>query len=64
MCSRVQLSLWRHEGGFWYYLGSTGAMLTGLQKIEGKLYMLNPKRAHDVPTGAMIQTNERGEVNG
>ena len=55
---------WLHEGGYWYRLDRQGRMLTGLQKIDGKLYMLNPKRAHDLPTGAMIQTNEKGEIVG
>ena len=26
----------------WYYLGADGAMLTGLQNIDGKYYFLNP----------------------
>ena len=55
---------WLHEGGYWYRLDKQGKMLTGLQKIDGKLYMLNPKRAHDLPTGAMIQTNDKGEIVG
>ena len=55
-------SQWLHEGGYWYYLGSTGAMLTGLQEIDGKLYMLNPKRAHDIPTGACIITDGKGVI--
>ena len=53
---------WLHEGGYWYYLGSTGAMLTGLQKIDGKIYMLNPKRSHDIPTGACVITDEKGVI--
>ena len=37
-------------------------MLTGLQKVDGKVYMLNPKRALDVPTGACIVTDEKGVI--
>ena len=48
--------------GYWYYLGKDGAMLTGIQKIDGKLYMLNPKRAHDIPTGACIITDTSGAI--
>ena len=53
---------WLHEGGYWYWLDGQGRMLTGLQKIGGKLYMLNPKRAHNVPTGACIITDSTGAV--
>lgn len=53
---------WLHEGGYWYWLDKQGRMLTGLQKINGKLYMLNPKRAHDIPTGACIYTDDQGAV--
>ena len=53
---------WLHEGGYWYWLDKQGRMLTGLQKINGRLYMLNPKRAHDVPTGACIYTDDQGAV--
>ena len=53
---------WLHEGGHWYWLDKQGRMLTGLQKINGRLYMLNPKRAHDIPTGACIITDEKGAV--
>lgn len=49
--------------GYWYYLGKDGAMLTGLQKINGKLYMLNPSRAHDIPTGACIITDSSGAID-
>lgn len=50
------------NGTFWYYLGPTGAMLTGLQKIGGKLFMLNPKASNGLPEGACVYTNEKGEV--
>ena len=59
---RLLKDQWLHEGGHWYWLDKQGRMLTGLQKIDGKLYMLNPKRAHDVPTGACIITDEKGAV--
>lgn len=54
---------WIKDGGYWYRLDRQGKMVTGLEKIDGKLYMLNPKRAHDIPTGAMIVTNEKGEIS-
>ena len=53
---------WLHEGGYWYWLDGQGKMLTGLQKIGGKVYMLNPKRAYDIPTGACIYTDNQGAV--
>lgn len=54
---------WLHDAdGYWYRLGANGAMLTGLQKVDGKVYMLNPKRALDVPTGACIVTDEKGVI--
>lgn len=54
---------WLHDAdGYWYRLGTNGAMLTGLHKIDGKLYMLNPKRVQDVPTGACIVTDEKGVI--
>ena len=59
---RLLKGQWLHEGGHWYWLDKQGRMLTGLQKINGKLYMLNPKRAHDIPTGACIITDEKGAV--
>ncbi len=48
--------------GYWYYLGADGRMLTGLQKIKGKVYSLNPARAHNIPTGACIITDKDGAV--
>ena len=53
-------SKWVLDGGYWYYLGMDGRMQTGLQKIGGKLYMLNPERAQGVPKGACIITDDRG----
>jgi len=48
--------------GYWYYLGADGRMLTGLQRIGGKVYCLNPARALGVPTGACIMTDKDGAV--
>lgn len=55
--------IWVTDGGRRYYLGRDGKMLTGLQRIEGKLYMLNPKRAEGVPMGALILTDGSGKIN-
>ena len=55
-------SEWVLDGGYWYYLGADGRMLTGLQKIGGKLYMLNPVRSQGIPKGACIITDEKGVV--
>ena len=56
-------SKWVLDGGYWYYLGSDGRMQTGLQKIGGKLYMLNPYRKEDMPTGACIITDGSGAIS-
>lgn len=53
---------WVLDGGYWYYLGSDGRMQKGLQKIGGKLYMLNPVRSQGIPKGACIITDEKGVV--
>ena len=53
---------WLQDGEHWYRLGPDGKMLTGLQKIGGKVYMLNPERAQGVPKGACIITDEQGAV--
>lgn len=37
-------------------------MLTGMQRIDGKVYYLNPEAAMGVPEGALIQTDEDGVV--
>ena len=50
------------NGTFWYYMGPTGAMLTGTQKIGGKIYHLNEKAACGIPEGAMILTDANGVV--
>ena len=50
------------NGTFWYYMGPTGAMLTGTQKINGKIYHLNEKAACGIPEGAMILTDANGVV--
>lgn len=59
---------WRKVGKYWYYLNPQsgkeplGGMLTGLREIGGKKYFLNPVGAHGVPEGALIVTDEEGEV--
>lgn len=50
------------NGTFWYYMGPTGAMLTGTQKIGGKIYHLNEKAACGLPEGAMVLTDANGVV--
>ncbi len=59
-------SSWRKiagtNGTFWYYMGPTGAMLTGMQKIGGKIYHLNEKAAYGLPEGALVITDEDGVV--
>lgn len=47
---------------YWYYLGPGGVMLKGMQKINGKVYYLNPAAAMGVPEGACIITDSNGEV--
>lgn len=58
---------WRKVTGasgvpYWYYLGPGGVMLKGMQKINGKVYHLNPAAAMGVPEGACIITDSTGEV--
>lgn len=58
---------WRKVTGasgvpYWYYLGPGGVMLKGMQKINGKVYYLNPAAAMGVPEGACIITDSNGEV--
>ncbi|MBQ4051381.1 MAG: glucosaminidase domain-containing protein, partial [Oscillospiraceae bacterium] len=53
---------WLYDEGYWYRLDHQGRMLTGLQQIDGRLYMLNPKRGYDIPTGACIITDGKGAV--
>lgn len=59
-------SAWRKitgmNGTFWYYLGKDGVLLTGIQRINKKLYMLNPSASNGIPEGACIITNESGEI--
>ena len=50
------------NGTFWYYMGKDGVMLTGLQKINNKLYMLNPSASNGVPEGACIITDGSGAI--
>ena len=47
---------------YWYYLGKDGVMLKGMQRIDGKVYYLNPAAAMGVPEGACIITDSNGEV--
>lgn len=60
-------SAWRKvtgtNGTYWYYLGKDGVMLTGIQKIGGKLYMLNPSASNGIPEGACIITDENGAID-
>ena len=59
-------SAWRKitgsNGTYWYYLGKDGVMLTGLQKINNKLYMLNPAASNGMPEGACIITDGSGAI--
>lgn len=59
-------SAWRKlsgkSGTFWYYLGTDGVMLTGTQKICGKVYHLHEKAACGLPEGALVITDEKGVV--
>lgn len=43
----VMMTGWQQgpQDGRWYYLGADGAMLTGWQEINGKLYYFNPVAA-------------------
>lgn len=53
---------WVKDKGFWYYLGTDGKMMTGLQKIGGKLYYLNERTRGGLPKGAMLQTDGNGVI--
>ena len=59
-------SAWRKitgaNGNFWYFLGANGVMLTGTQKIGGKVYHLNEKAACGLPEGALVVTDQDGVV--
>ncbi len=55
-------SRWLKDGNWWYYLGPSGKMMTGLQLIAGKLYYLNEERRDTVPTGACIITDGSGAI--
>lgn len=59
-------SAWRKitgvNGTFWYFLGANGVMLTGTQKINGKIYHLNEKAACGLPEGALVVTDQDGVV--
>ena len=50
------------NGTFWYFLGANGVMLTGTQKINGKIYHLNEQAACGLPEGALVVTDEDGVV--
>lgn len=57
---------WVSDGGFWYRIGPDGKMLTGLQEVDGKACCFNCSRGTAgglyVPVGALIITNEKGEI--
>ncbi len=57
---------WLKDGGWWYRLGPEGKMLTGLQNVGGKAYLLNPQGQSAaggyLPTGACIITDSSGAV--
>ena len=53
---------WVQDDGYWYWLDWQGRMLTGLQEIDGKVYMLNPRRWKDLPMGACIITDSNGAI--
>lgn len=59
-------SVWRKisgkNGTYWYYFGSDGIMLKGMQKVNGKIYYFNEKAVLGIPEGAMILTNTDGHV--
>ena len=59
-------SAWRKitgaNGNFWYFLGANGVMMTGTQKIGGKVYHLNEKAACGLPEGALVVTDQDGVV--
>ena len=64
---RAVTNCWRRVTGasgvaYWYYLGKDGVMLTGMQRIDGKVYYLNPEAAMGVPEGACVMTDEDGVV--
>ncbi len=57
---------WIEDSGWEYRLGPDGKMLTGLQEVDGKGYLLNPSRGTVggiyIPEGAKLITNEKGEI--
>lgn len=53
---------WVKYKGFWYWLGDDGRMAAGLQRIEGKLYYLNPAESEGIPEGACIITDANGAI--
>lgn len=59
-------SAWRQikgtNGNFYYYMGADGAMLKGVQKINGKVYCLNEKAACGLPEGALVVTDKDGAI--
>lgn len=59
-------SVWRKisgkNGTYWYYFGSDGVMVKGMQKVDKKIYYFNEKAALGIPEGAMILTSSDGDV--
>ncbi len=55
-------NVWRKSDGWWYRLGPDGKMLTGFQRIDGKLYYLNETWRENIPSGACIITDSSGAV--
>lgn len=55
-------SKWVKDNGHRYYLGPDGAMLTGVRKIDGKLYYLNEAKREGIPEGACVITDKDGAI--
>lgn len=50
--ARVKKTGWVKEGKWYFYYGKTGKMLTGWQKINGKLYYFRKQAEGDAPAGS------------
>lgn len=55
---------WIRSGGWWYRLGSDAKMVTGWVETDRKLYWCSENRAHGIPKGACIITDDDGAVQG
>ena len=55
-------SRWVKHNGFWYWLDEDGWMATGMQRIDGKLYCLNPAEGEGIPVGACVITDANGAI--